>query len=74
MKSAISRQAHKAVVESRAEVHPDAPRSSGIVSTDLSWRALPGFTRMYLTAVIAGGLSALGAFFPHTFPEPIFVQ
>jgi signal transduction histidine kinase/ActR/RegA family two-component response regulator len=70
VKSAISSQARN-TVESRAEVNTDAPSSSGIVSTDLSWRALPGFTRIYLTAVIVGGLSAVGAFLPRAFPEPI---
>ena len=45
--------------------------TAAIVSTDLTWRSLSRRTRIYLTVVIAGGLSAAAAFLPSSFPEPI---
>jgi signal transduction histidine kinase/ActR/RegA family two-component response regulator len=38
---------------------------------DLRWRSLPTSTRLYLAAVIIGGVSMFAAFFPRTFPEPV---
>jgi signal transduction histidine kinase len=38
---------------------------------DLTWRSLPTSTRLYLAAVITGGVSTFAAFFPRTFPEPV---
>ena len=45
--------------------------ANGIVSSDLSWRSLSSSTRIYLTAVIVAGSSALAAFLPRTFPDPL---
>ena len=72
MKSAILSQVPDAIAESRVAVSTD-PRSSCSAAgpADLTWRALPAPTRIYLTAVIAAGLSMFAAFFPRTFPEPL---
>jgi hypothetical protein len=61
-----------AIAESRVAVSTD-PRSScsAAGSADLTWRALAAPTRIYLTAVIAAGMSTFAAFFPRTFPEPL---
>ena len=45
-------------------IQPEAP-------ADLTWRSLPTSTRLYLAAVIIGGVSTFAAFFPRTFPEPV---
>jgi signal transduction histidine kinase/CheY-like chemotaxis protein len=45
--------------------------AEGIVSTDLAWRSLSARTRIYVTVVIAGGLSAFAGFLPRSFPEPV---
>ena len=45
--------------------------TAAIVSTDLTWRSLSVRTRIYLTGVIAAGISAVAAFLPPSFPEPI---
>ena len=45
-------------------IQPEAP-------ADLTWRSLPTSTRVYLAAVIIGGVSTFAAFFPRTFPEPV---
>jgi signal transduction histidine kinase/ActR/RegA family two-component response regulator len=66
----MSSQAPHAV-ENRADVGINTANSSGIGSSDLRWRSLTLPTRIYVTAVIAGGFSASGAFLPRTFPEPI---
>jgi signal transduction histidine kinase len=39
--------------------------------TDLTWRSLTAPTRIYLTAVIVGGSSALAALLPRSFSEPL---
>src|SRR5262245_54309242 len=51
---------------------PDGVESRHEVSAaDLSWRSQSSFTRIYLTAVIAGGLSAVAALLPRSLPEPM---
>jgi PAS domain S-box-containing protein len=38
---------------------------------DLGYRALPVAARLYVAAVIAGGLLTIGAFFPREWPNPV---
>jgi signal transduction histidine kinase/ActR/RegA family two-component response regulator len=68
MTSAIPRLEPDAVDGGGAAIDIE-PAASG--SADLGWRAQSPSTRLYVTVVIAAGMSMFAAYVPRTFPEPL---